>query len=235
MWFVSLCASFVLAFQAPGVGQKIRVTDTIDYRSQPQTLTTGAQAAVTVKESQVKSIVTVVARLITPADVAGTWTVTYEQMTVNGAAVPDAIGHSYTVTAAADSLRVTAVAAGDEPGLKGAEQDLQSLKAVFFSGPACPGEAKSLCPALTAIIGQVGTVSGTRTAESPAKFSLKGTPAGTDGQLTGTAIVEADKWGVELDVVRRDAIPFQTGGQSHEAATQLTAHYSITRVFERLP
>ena len=101
-------------------------------------------------------------------------------MTVDGVTVPGATGHSYNVAVSADAFKVTAVSADDEPGLKGAEEDVQSLRPLFFSQPPCPIESQTLCPALAAFVGRVGIVAGTRTEELPAKFSLKGTPAAAE-------------------------------------------------------
>ena len=57
---------------------------------------------------------------------------------------------------------------------------------------------------------------------------------GVEGEVTGTATVERDKWRIELTVVRRDSIPFETEGQKHQAEARLRATYVMTRAVQRV-
>src|SRR5947208_1327501 len=97
MWFVSFLLSLSLSLQLAEAAQTVRVTDTVEFQSKPQTLIT-EQGPIALSALQAKTVTTVITRLIKPGDAAGAWIVTYERVTTNGEAVPDASGHSYMVT-----------------------------------------------------------------------------------------------------------------------------------------
>jgi hypothetical protein len=154
-------------------------------------------------------------------------------MTADDLPIQGAQGRTYSVSIAEGVLKVEPVAPTDQAGMAGVIQDLASLRPVFEAAPLCQQDDAVLCPALDSLLRRFGEPKLKQKHDGLLAIEIK-TPEGE--KLEGTVRLEAQRWTVELDAVRRESISYDVeGGQRKEASAMMSGHDELVREFTTLP